>query len=146
MTEDGDDGVRARGLAKMEEVYQFSVDPDRVPGDFAALTVDHLFGAVWTRPGLGVAERRLLTIGVLAALGQKGLLEIQFRSALARGELDAEQIREVVIHLTHYIGWPLGSGVNEIAERVISAANKDKKDNKDDRADEVDNADKGENG
>ena len=132
MTEDGAEGPRARGLAKMEEVYQFSVDPDRVPGDFAALTVDHLFGTVWTRPGLGVAERRLLTIGVLAALGQKGLLEIQFRSALARGELDADQLREVVIHLTHYVGWPLGSGVNEVAERVISAA---------DKADETDEAD-----
>jgi 4-carboxymuconolactone decarboxylase len=120
VTEDGADEVRSRGLSKMEEVYQFSVDPDRVPGDFAALTVDHLFGEIWTRPGLGVADRRLLTIGVLAALGQKGLLEIQFTSALERGELDADEIREVVIHLTHYIGWPLGSGVNEVAERVIA--------------------------
>jgi 4-carboxymuconolactone decarboxylase len=124
MTENGSEDVRARGLAKMEEVYQFSVDPERVPGDFAALTVDHLFGTVWTRPGLGVEERRLLTIGVLAALGQKGLLEIQFRSALARGELDPQQIREVVIHLTHYIGWPLGSVVNEVADRVISESEK----------------------
>jgi len=122
LTEDGAEGVRSRGLQKMEEVYQFSVDPDRVPGDFAAITVDHLFGSVWTRPGLDVSARRLLTIGVLAALGQKGLLEIQFRSALARGELEVEQIREVVIHLTHYIGWPLGSAVNEVAERVIASA------------------------
>ncbi len=41
---------RARGIAKMEEVYGFSVDPDDLPGPYAAFTVDHLFGTVWTRP------------------------------------------------------------------------------------------------
>lgn len=111
---------RARGIAKMEEVYGFSVDPADVPGPYAAVTVDHLFGAVWTRPGLDVRERRLLTIGALAALGQPDLLEIQFRSALERGELDVEQVREVVLHLTHYVGWPLSTGMNAAAERVVA--------------------------
>jgi 4-carboxymuconolactone decarboxylase len=115
-----DDELRARGIAKMHEVYQFSVDPDQVPGDFVTLTVDHLFGTIWTRPDLDVPERRLLTIGVLAALGQKALLEVQFRSALATGELTEDQVREVVVHLTHYIGWPLATLVNEAAERVIA--------------------------
>ena len=36
-----------------------------------------------------------MTIGVLAALGQPQLLEIQFRSALERGELTEEQVREM---------------------------------------------------
>jgi 4-carboxymuconolactone decarboxylase len=121
-----DRGVRSRGISKMEEVYEFSVDPDQFEGDFVALTVDHLFGTVWTRPGLEVFERRLLTIGVLAALGQKALLEVQFRSALSRGELDEDQVREVVVHLTHYIGWPLATIVNEAAERVISSRSGDK--------------------
>jgi 4-carboxymuconolactone decarboxylase len=119
--DDGKLELRARGLAKMEEVYNFSVDPAQLPGDFAALTVDHLFGTIWTRPGLEVAERRLLTIGVLAALGQRPLLEIQFRSALDRHELDDDQVREIVVHLTHYIGWPLATIVNEAAERVLGS-------------------------
>ena len=59
-----------RGMAKMEEVYGFSVDPDRSPGPYVDFTVDHLFGAVWTRPELDIRDRRLMTIGVLAALGQ----------------------------------------------------------------------------
>jgi 4-carboxymuconolactone decarboxylase len=115
-----DHETRARGIAKMQEVYQFSVDPDQVPGDFVALTVDHLFGTIWTRPELDVPQRRLITIGVLAALGQKALLEVQFTSALATGELTEDQVREVVVHLTHYIGWPLATLVNEAAERVIA--------------------------
>lgn len=122
MTAGGDDASspRARGMAKMQEVYGFSVDPDDLPGGYAAATVDHLFGAVWTRPALGVRDRRLLTIGALAALGQPDLLDIQFQSALDRDELDEEQVREVVLHLTHYVGWPLSTGMNAAAERVIT--------------------------
>ena len=118
MTEQGD--RRAAGVAKMQEVYGFSVDPDTIPGRYAAMTVDHLFGTVWTSQELGVRDRRLMTIGVLAALDKTDLLEIQFDCALERGELTVEQLREVVVHLTHYIGWPLSTGVNQTAENVIA--------------------------
>ena len=117
----GDQGDRRQlGMAKMQEVYGFSVDPADLPGDYAAFTVDHLFGAVWTRPALGIRDRRLMTIGALASLGLNELLEIQFSSALERDELDEEQVREVVLHLTHYIGWPLSTGLNAAAERAIT--------------------------
>jgi len=111
---------RAKGMAKMQEVYNFTVDPDDVPGDFVAYTVDHLFGDVWCRPALGVFERRLVTVGVLAALGKTDLLDVQFQSALDNGELNEDQVRELVVHLTHYVGWPLATGVSEAAERVIA--------------------------
>ena len=111
---------RAAGMAKMEEVYNFTVDPDAVAGDFTAYTVDNLFGDVWCRPGLSVHERRLMTIGVLAALGRAELLDVQFQSALANGELTVDQVREVVIHLTHYIGWPLATSLAGAAEGVIA--------------------------
>ena len=111
---------RRGGMAKMQEVYNFTVDPDDVPGDFVAYTVDHLFGDVWRRPGLSVYERRLMTIGVLAALGKDDLLEVQFQSAIDNGELTEDQVREVVVHLTHYVGWPLATGANAAAERVIA--------------------------
>jgi 4-carboxymuconolactone decarboxylase len=116
--------ARARGIAKMEEVYGFSVDPDEIEGPYVDATVDHLFGAVWTRPGLDVRDRRLMTIGVLAALGQSQLVEIQFQAAMSRGELTEEQVRETVLHLTHYIGWPLSTGVNAVAEKVIAQRRK----------------------
>jgi 4-carboxymuconolactone decarboxylase len=118
MTEQGD--RRSAGVAKMQEVYGFSVDPDTLPGRYAAMTVDHLFGTVWTSEELGVRDRRLMTIGVLAALDKIDLLDIQFDCALERGELTVEQLREVVVHLTHYVGWPLSTGVNQTAENVIA--------------------------
>ena len=39
-------------------------------------------------------------------------------------KMTEEQVREMVVHLTHYIGWPLSTGVNEVAERVIAARRK----------------------
>ena len=115
---------RPAGQARMQDVYGFSADPDIGPGDFLAYTVDHLFGDVWCRPDLDVPSRRLLTIGVLAAQGQPDLIDIQFDAALANGEMTEDQVREVVIHLAHYVGWPLGAGVNNSAERVIARRRK----------------------
>jgi len=114
------DDVRTAGMAKMEEVYGFSVDPDAMPGRYVAMTVDHLFGSVWTSDELDVRDRRLMTIGVLAAMGKSDLLDIQFNCALEREELTVDQLREVVVHLTHYIGWPLSTGMNQAAENVIA--------------------------
>lgn len=115
-----DPDARARGAAKMSEVYDFPFTVGDAPGDFYTLTVEHLFGDIWCREGLSVPDRRLLTIGVLAALGRGDLLEIQFASALGRGELTPEALREVVVHLAHYVGWPNGATVNEAAEKVIA--------------------------
>lgn len=112
---------RERGMAKMEEVYGFSYDPATIPGGYVDVTVDHLFGEIWTRPGLDVRDRRMLTIGALAALGMPKLLEIQFGAALEREELTEHQVREIVVHLAHYVGWPLSTGANAAAEKVIAA-------------------------
>ena len=127
MTERANEGAsdaRQRGMAKMQEVYGFTVDPDSVGGEYVDVTVDHLFGEIWSRPALDIRDRRLLTIGVIAAMGQPQLLEIQFNAALERGELDEEQVREVVLHLAHYVGWPLSTGSNEAAEKVIARRRK----------------------
>jgi 4-carboxymuconolactone decarboxylase len=99
------DERRVAGMAKMQEVYGF--------------TVDHLFGTVWTDDTIDLRQRRLLTIGVLAAQDKPELLEIQFDSALERGELTVEQVREVVVHLTHYVGWPISTGISGAAETII---------------------------
>ena len=29
-------------------------------------------------------------------------------------------MREIVLHLAHYIGWPLSTGVNAAAEKIIA--------------------------
>ncbi|WP_235547915.1 MULTISPECIES: carboxymuconolactone decarboxylase family protein [unclassified Nocardioides] len=111
---------RRIGLEKMEEVYGFDMTDGA--GDFFAITADHLFADIWTRPGLSDRDRRLLLIGLLAGSGGHDVLTIQIPAAYAAGELDDEQLREIVIFLCHYAGWPNGARINSIVEDTIAKA------------------------
>jgi 4-carboxymuconolactone decarboxylase len=111
------DDRRQRGLDMMRQVYGWDVQDG--PGDFFGLTVDHLFAEIWTRPGLSVRDRRLLLIGLLIGQGRDDVAEIQIGAALKSAELDADQLREIVIFLTHYAGWPAGASLSMQAEKLI---------------------------
>jgi 4-carboxymuconolactone decarboxylase len=111
------DGKRERGLETMRQVYGWDVQDG--PGDFFGLTVEHLFGEIWTRPGLSLRDRRLLLLGLLVGQGQHDVAEIQVDATLRAGELDADQLREVVIFLAHYAGWPAGARLSMQAEKLI---------------------------
>jgi 4-carboxymuconolactone decarboxylase len=78
--------------------------------------VEQLFAEVWARPALDIPSRRLLVMGVLAAQGRFEPLGIQFRRCLATGELTPEQLDEVVLHLTHYVGWGMSQPIVAEAE------------------------------
>jgi 4-carboxymuconolactone decarboxylase len=113
---------RRRGLEKMEEVYGFEMsDGD---GDFFRYTADHLFAEIWSRPGLSDRDRRLLLIGLLAGTGAHDVLTIQVPAALASGDLDVTALREIVIFLCHYAGWPSGARLNSLVEETIAKARK----------------------
>jgi 4-carboxymuconolactone decarboxylase len=111
---------RRRGLEKMEEVYGFDMTDGQ--GDFFGYTADHLFADIWNRPGLSDRDRRLLLIGLLAGTGGADVLGIQIPAAHANGELDDTALREIVIFLCHYAGWPNGARLNSIVEETIAKA------------------------
>jgi 4-carboxymuconolactone decarboxylase len=112
------DELRRKGLEKMNEVYAWEM-PD-MPGDYFALTVDHLFGRIWTREGLSMRDKRIMTLSVVTALGLQDLAEVQVNAALQNEELTEDELREMAIFLTHYVGFPLGSGFNGVIQRVAA--------------------------
>jgi 4-carboxymuconolactone decarboxylase len=116
------DELRRKGLDKMNEVYAWDM-PD-MPGDYFALTVDHLFGSIWTRPGLSMRDRRMAVIAVLTAQGQSDLLEIQLNAVLHNEEMTLAELRELALFITHYVGFPLGSRLNSAIERVAGKRKK----------------------
>lgn len=117
------DELRRKGLEKMNEVYSWEMP--NIEGDaFFDLTVDHLFGSIWTRPGLSMRDKRLMTLAVVTALGEQGLAEIQVNAALANGELTEEELAEMAIFLTHYVGFPRGAGLNGMVEKVAGKRKK----------------------
>jgi 4-carboxymuconolactone decarboxylase len=111
------DELRKKGLEKMNEVYGWEM-PD-MPGDYFALTADHLFGTIWSRPGLSMRDKRLMTLTVVTALGISDLAEIQANAALANGEISEDELKEMAIFLTHYLGFPLGSKLDGVVTKVI---------------------------
>jgi 4-carboxymuconolactone decarboxylase len=101
----GDDAVAwARGQSPMFDVM-----------------IEQLFAEIWTRPGLGIPVRRLITLGVLAAQSKYDVLELQFLRALHTGELDVVGVREVVIHLIAYVGYPSSAALLRAGENAIAA-------------------------
>lgn len=118
------DELRRKGLEKMNEVYSWEMP--NIEGDgFFDLTVDHLFGSIWTRPGLSMRDKRLMTLAVVTALGEQGLAEIQVNAALANGELTEEELKEMAIFLTQYVGFPRGgAGLNGVVGKVSAKRRK----------------------
>jgi 4-carboxymuconolactone decarboxylase len=115
--------TRRRGLEKMEQVYGFEMsDGD---GDFFGYTADHLFADIWSRPGLSDRDRRLLLIGMLAGQGAQDVLTIQVPAAYRGGDLDDAALREIVVFLSHYAGWPVGARLNNLVEETIGKGRSD---------------------
>lgn len=67
-----------------------------------------------------VRDRRLMPLGVIGALGETSVLPVQLDAALPREELTPEQLREIAIFLSHYVGWPRGAAFNNLAEERIA--------------------------
>jgi 4-carboxymuconolactone decarboxylase len=109
---------RRRGLERMEEVYGFEMTDGT--GDFFRYTADHLFADIWNRPGLSDRDRRLLLIGLLTGTGAHDVLTIQVPAALSSGDLDAEALREIVVFLSHYAGWPAGARLSSLVEETLA--------------------------
>ena len=117
------DEQRRKGLAKMNEVYAW--DMPNIEGDaFFDLTVDQLFGDIWTRPGLSMRDKRIMTLAVVTALGQQDLAEIQVNAALENEELTDAEVKEMAVFLTQYVGFPLASGLNGTLGRVVGKRKK----------------------
>ena len=93
---------------------------------FTDLMLESLFAEVWTREVLSIRDRRLILLGVIGALGEKDTFAIQAKSALKNGELTPEQLREVLIMLANYAGYPRAAGMIGVVEQQIAAVAKEK--------------------
>lgn len=108
---------RPQGLAKFADVMHFT--PPDMPGDvFLDATIEHLFGAVWSRPGLGTRERRIVTLTVLMGVGNEMTLRLHFGAAMKSGELTDEEIDELILHFAHYGGWPGAAIASQVVRQL----------------------------
>lgn len=90
---------------------------------FAELNDDILFGEVWSREGLSLKMRSILTI---SALVSKGLIDSSFQyHALTakKNGVRKNEIAEILTHLAFYAGWPNAWAAFRIVKEVYSDDN-----------------------
>ena len=69
------------------------------------MSVGHLFGDVWGRPGLSLRERQLVTLAANIAMARPHGNHSHYLSSLHLG-ITHREICEVIIQVGHYTGWP----------------------------------------
>jgi len=79
---------------------------DPIMRQFIDVVTETVFGSLWTRPGLDLKTRTLVTLVSDAATGREAELAIHLRMALRQGWTEAE-LTEALLHLVGYVGAPL---------------------------------------
>ena len=125
-TEAGAPTAYDRGVAKIREIYAGDVvDLPEGALPFNDVMMRSLFAEVWDRDVLPVRDRRLLLMGVIAAFGQSEIWRIQARAALKNGELTPDELRETLVMLAPYAGYPNVGGLVAPCEEVIAEVAED---------------------
>ena len=73
--------------------------------EFERYVVGFLAGEIWSRPGLPLKIRSLVTIAAVAALGRREALALNIRMALNNGA-SRQEIVETLLQLAPYAGFP----------------------------------------
>jgi 4-carboxymuconolactone decarboxylase len=108
---------------------------DRVVGEGGRQVIDSLadispdlghhivawaFGDIYSRPGLALRDRQLVTLGMLTALGGcEPQLDVHIHAALRVG-LSAEEIVEALLHSAVYCGMPKALNATAVARKVFA--------------------------
>lgn len=68
--------------------------------------MEFAFGDIYSRPGLSLRDRELITVAILAAMGaREPQLDVHLHGALNVG-ITTDELRELMIHVAPYAGFP----------------------------------------
>lgn len=94
------DEVRAQGAAMVRDLF----GTDEQPPGLGGLVVEGSYGAIWSRPGLAIADRLVCAMAALATGPRMRALRRHIGAALDRG-VTAEAVREVLVQASLYAGF-----------------------------------------
>lgn len=83
------------------------------------LVTEFCFGAVWGRDGLSRRDRSLINIALLAAAGRAHALHHHVKAAVTNGVTE-EEIRETLVHVIPYAGFPAAFDAFAVAENALN--------------------------
>jgi 4-carboxymuconolactone decarboxylase len=92
--------------------------PKEVDRDWRRWTMATAMGDVWSRPGLDIKARSMITVAALTALYRPNELRLHVRGALNLG-ITREEICEIIWHMAIYGGFPVAVEGMRIATEVF---------------------------
>jgi 4-carboxymuconolactone decarboxylase len=96
-----------------------TVYDDPLMQQFLDVAIENVFGGLWCRPGLDLKTRTLVCVVSDAATGREPELAIHLRFALRQGWTEQE-LTEVLLQLTGYVGLPVIRESMLVAKRVFA--------------------------
>lgn len=90
-------------------------------GHIGDLAFANVFEKLWTRDGLDLKTRSLVTLAILIALRANEEMAIHFPAAVRNGATLAE-LEEVIYQATGYAGFPAENSARMIAEESLRKA------------------------
>jgi 4-carboxymuconolactone decarboxylase len=104
--EDGAQIVRQMfGQAFLDRTMGGPSQGEGAPAAMAGFALEQCYGDVWTRPGLSLRERSLVTLGILVGAGHPDELANHVLGAQGNG-LTREELAELALHSVPYVGFP----------------------------------------
>jgi 4-carboxymuconolactone decarboxylase len=103
----GEQHIAKRGASK-----------DRYTKQQNELVTSLAWGTIWSRPGLPLKVRSLVTLGMLAALNRPDEIRGHIVGALNNGATP-DEIVEVFVHSAGYCGFPASNGAVRLAVEVF---------------------------
>lgn len=86
--------------------------------DFQRFITEGAWGSVWSRPGISLRERSMITMALLAALGHDEELALHARASANTGA-SADDIKEALMHVAVYAGVPAANKAFRIVKKVL---------------------------
>jgi 4-carboxymuconolactone decarboxylase len=120
-----DDELLAKGREIQAQLWpQVATGPTgafpaaKLAPDFYRYGAETAFGMIWSRPGLALRDRSLVTVAQLAALGKTEELKAHLRGALNLG-ITREELVEVLMQTAVYAGVPAANDALKAAAEVL---------------------------
>jgi len=92
--------------------------------EFQELLTRYAWDEIWNRPGLSHKTRRMIVVAQTAALGRWEEFALHVRAALQSGDLDTDDLKEILLQTAVYCGVPTANHAFKEARGVIDALGK----------------------
>ena len=89
--------------------------------DFQSLITRYAWDEIWNRPRIPHKVRRMIVIAQMVALGHWDEFNLHVGAALRSGDLDADDLKEVLLQSAVYCGVPAANHAFKEARAILEA-------------------------